>query len=104
MGNFAMQEQEFRRELEAQGYADIGEFVFEKNQAFGEHTHEWGQCALVMDGEYILTAGDEVSHFKAGEICKLAANSLHQEAAGPDGARLLFGKLHANGAEGPDKR
>jgi quercetin dioxygenase-like cupin family protein len=95
MGKMKMQEPEFREQLDAQGYTDVGEFVFDKNKVTGEHSHEWGQCALVMEGEYILTVGDEVSHFKAGEVCKLAANSLHVEGAGPDGARLLFGKLYS---------
>ena len=86
-----MDENAFRRLLASQGYTETKEFIMEPNAFNDTHTHERDGCALVLDGEILLTteAGDRTCC--VGDTSTLAAHEPHAEKAGPDGVRLLIG-------------
>ena len=50
------------------------------------HSHPFVADALVVTGEMWLTRHDGVQHLVPGDTFALAANELHDERYGPDGA------------------
>lgn len=50
------------------------------------HTHPFDTQALVVQGEYWLTVGDESTHFKTGDTFSLDRGVLHSEKYGSQGA------------------
>ena len=50
------------------------------------HTHPFDTEALVVQGEYWLTLGQEVRHLKVGDSFSVARDVPHSERYGPQGA------------------
>jgi quercetin dioxygenase-like cupin family protein len=50
------------------------------------HAHPFDTEAVVVQGEYWLTLGEEVRHLKAGDAFKVPRDVLHSEKYGPQGA------------------
>ncbi len=87
-----MNEAQFKKLLQEQGYSEAQSLEFEPNSAIDEHTHDFSAFVLVHSGEFTLaTEGGSVT-YQPGETCKLAAGTPHSEQAGASGATLLVGR------------
>ncbi len=87
-----MNEAQFRRQLQEQGYSEAQTLEFEPNSAIDEHTHDFSAFVFVHNGEFTLATDDGSVTYQPGETCKLAAGTLHSEQAGASGATLLVGR------------
>ena len=87
-----MNEAQFRRQLQEQGYGEAKLLEFEPNSVNDMHTHDFSAFALVLSGEFTLVTEDGSVTHQPGEACKLAAGTLHAEQTGASGARILIGK------------
>ncbi len=82
----------FRRQLRKQGYGKPETQEFEINYSCKLHAHEFSVFALVEEGEFILHTEKNSEVFHPGYTCKVTAGTLHAEASGPGGAKIIFGK------------
>ena len=83
---------EFRHQLHNQGYSKPETQEFEENFSCKIHTHEFSVFAFVEEGEFILHTEKNSEVFHPGYTCKVTAGTLHAEASGPGGAKIIFGK------------
>lgn len=90
-----MNENIFRAELAAAGYAGPELVAIEANRHNPEHVHEFAVHLLILDGELSITADGTTTSCRAGDTYKLAAGVAHSEQYGPDGARVLVGRRSA---------
>ncbi len=87
-----MNEEEFARQLEHNGYA-AGQFKdFPPNADGPMHTHDFSVMLMVVSGKFTLAREDGETTYGPGEVCELAAGVAHTERTGPEGARVLSGK------------
>lgn len=89
-----MDETTFRSNLTALGCADIREVHWEPQRANPEHAHDYTAHVMILAGEFTLTTPTGPQCYRAGETFSLQAGILHQELAGPAGARVLAGRLY----------
>ena len=87
-----MDEAQFRRQLQEQGYSEAKLLEFEPNSVKDMHTHDFSAFVLVLGGEFTLVTEDGSVTHQPGEACKLAAGTLHSERSGASGATILIGK------------
>ena len=93
-----MNEELFRQRAQEQGY---GEFVtkdYVPNNDGPLHTHQFSVMLLVIGGQFTLVFEDGTTDFRPGEVYELAANVMHNESAGPTGAKVILGKRAAGAA------
>ena len=90
-----MDEQRFRQLALERGY---GEFQIKTYVAHNDgplHAHAFSVMLLVTEGHFALAFEDGTSNYRPGEVCELAANVMHTERAGPQGASVLLAKRMA---------
>ena len=87
-----MNEAQFSRQLQEQGYSEAQPLEYEPNSVKDMHTHDFSAFVLVLSGEFTLVTEDGSVTHQPGEACKLAAGTLHSEQTGASGATILFGK------------
>jgi quercetin dioxygenase-like cupin family protein len=87
-----MTEAEFRAQADANGFADFQSKSYASDVDGPLHTHDFAVTLLVTAGEFALQLEDRKATFQAGECCNLAANVLHAERAGPNGAAVLLAR------------
>ena len=87
-----MNEAQFRRQLQEQGYGEAQSVEFEPNLVNDMHTHDFSAFVLVVGGEFTLATEDGAVTHQPGETCKLAAGTLHSEQTSENGATILIGK------------
>lgn len=87
-----MNDEQFRRELRARGYAEPQEKDYDPDVDSEKHTHEFSVMVLVKSGEFKLALEDGVATYKPGDWCELEAGTVHAERTGPDGASILVAK------------
>jgi len=87
-----MDEAQFRRQLQEQGYGEAQSLDFEENFGNDMHTHDFSAFALVVSGAFTLVTEDGPVTHQPGEACKLEAGTLHCEQTGAGGATILIGK------------
>lgn len=85
---------EFQSQLKLDGFQEIAERSLEPRPANGDHGHEFSVRGLVVDGEFIITRDCAAKSYRAGDIFEVAADTLHNEAVGPEGARILTGRKY----------
>ena len=90
-------EAEFRAGLRADGFDDeIRITEYEPGKKAGElHAHDFSARVFVLKGSFILNYEDRSQTLTAGQCCQLDAGTLHAEAAGKRGARVLAGLQHS---------
>ena len=76
----------FSAEHRAAGADEVLERRWKPNQVMDTHTHPFAVQALVVQGEFWLTVGERVRHFKAGDHFELDADVPHAERYGAEGA------------------
>ena len=87
-----MNEEQFRRELRARGYAEPQTRDYDPDVDNEMHTHEFSAMVLVKSGEFTLALEDRVTTYGPGEWCELEAGTVHAERTGPGGASVLLAR------------
>lgn len=87
-----MTPQEFEASVLAEGYSPTVHLERGADFSLGDHQHPFDACALVTAGEFVITVGDDSRSYKAGDVFRLPAGTVHQERAGPLGASYIVGR------------
>ncbi len=87
-----MNEAQFRQQLQAQGYGEPQSINYEANMVKDMHVHDFSASVLVLSGAFTLVTEDGSVTHQPGEVCTLAAGTLHSEQTGANGAIILIGK------------
>ena len=87
-----MTEAEFRAQAIENGYADFILKHYASDLDGPLHTHNFAVTLLVTEGEFALQFEDRRAIFQTGECYTLAANVMHAERAGAQGAVALLAK------------
>lgn len=85
---------EFQQKLQRDGYQEIMDRNLDPRPANGDHGHEFSVRGLVIAGEFIVTRDGTARSYRAGDVFEVAADTLHNEAVGPEGARILTGRKY----------
>ena len=83
---------EFEKKCAAEGYGEIVDRAMAADDFKAEHSHEFDACVLVVDGEMAIAHDGKADILRAGDMCTLAAGTVHTEKSGPAGARYLAGR------------
>jgi quercetin dioxygenase-like cupin family protein len=89
-----MNQADFEKKLKAEGYEEMVDRTMEANHFNWEHAHEFDACVMVVDGEMTIDRSGKPQIFRAGDMCTMAAGTLHSEQCGPAGARYLAGRRY----------
>jgi quercetin dioxygenase-like cupin family protein len=89
-----MNRADFEKKLAAEGYAEMVDRQMEAEHFNAEHAHEFDACVLVVDGEMTIARDGKPEIFRAGDMCTMAAGTVHTEKCGPAGAHYLAGRRH----------
>jgi quercetin dioxygenase-like cupin family protein len=89
-----MNQADFEKKLKAEGYGEMVDRQMDANHFNPEHAHEFDACVLVVDGEMTIDRHGKPETLRAGDICSMAAGTLHSEQCGPAGAHYLAGRRH----------
>jgi quercetin dioxygenase-like cupin family protein len=87
-----MDENEFEAQLKADGYTEIETQTAEPRPGKGRHRHRFAIRGLVLSGTFFVIQDGMPKTYGPGQIFEVAEGELHDEAIGPDGARLLVGR------------
>ena len=78
--------QEFEAAARARGFDTVLEREWAPLTVIDTHTHPFSVEALVVRGEFWLTAGGSTRHLRAGDRFELALEVPHAERYGSEGA------------------
>lgn len=87
-----MTEEDFRVQLETNGYLDVAVQEWDPNSDGEFHTHEFSAMIMVTKGEFRLVLEDETQSFGPGQWCEVPTGTVHYEQTGAEGALLIAGK------------
>jgi len=87
-----MNRADFEKKCATEGYADVVDRSMEAGHFNPEHAHEFDACVLVVDGEMTITRHGKAETLRAGDLCTMAAGTVHTEKCGPAGAHYLAGR------------
>jgi len=87
-----MNEQDFDAQLRADGYTEVETQTLEPRPGKGRHRHLFAIRGLVLSGAFIVTQDGPPITYGPGQIFAVEAGELHDEAIGPEGARVLVGR------------
>lgn len=76
----------FKKTKLEEGFDEVLIRTWEPHFANEAHTHPFDTAALVSDGEFWLTLGDDVTHYQAGDTFRVARGVVHSERYGASGA------------------
>lgn len=93
-----MTEDQFRQRVQQLGFGDVQVKDYVPNRDGPLHAHEFAVMLLILEGRFALGFENGQTDYQPGELCELAANVLHTERAGPDGAKVLLAKRDASAA------
>lgn len=96
-----MNEQQFRDRARQLGFGDLQVKEYAPHRDGPLHAHDFAVMLLILEGEFALAFEDGRTDYRPGDLCELAANVVHTERAGPDGARVLLAKREAAAATAP---
>ena len=87
-----MNENDFEKQLKAEGYTEIESQNLSPRAGKGGHRHHFAIRGLVLSGTFLVKQDDETVTFAPGQIFAVAEGKLHDEWVGPDGAQVLVGR------------
>jgi quercetin dioxygenase-like cupin family protein len=90
-----MDRQEFEAGLQRDGFSPPVRVERAVGYSLADHDHPFDARAFILAGEITLTVGGVASTYKAGDIFRLAAGTVHLESAGPEGVVYLSGRREA---------
>ena len=82
----------FEAMLAAEGFQTVTSVSQPPGYAMGEHAHAFDACALILQGDFTITAAGVATHYGAGDIFRLPAGTVHTESAGPQGVQYRAGR------------
>lgn len=94
-----MDEAAFRDYLAARGCAQVGIVEWEPGRLSPEHVHDFTALGLVLAGGFTLRTDAGARPLGAGDRFELAAGTPHVEDVGPEGARILSGRVPGAGTQ-----
>ena len=86
---------EFEATARAQGFDEVLERVWGPGLELATHSHSFAVNALVTQGEFWLSCGEQTRHLQAGDRFELQPNEPHAERYGPQGAVFWAARRHA---------
>ncbi len=93
-----MTPEEFEASVLAEGYSPVVHVVRTDDYSLADHQHTFDACALITTGEFIITVDGISRSYKAGEIFRLSAGTVHQERAGLQGVSYIAGRRERGAA------
>jgi len=84
----------FESTLKREGYDQVEVGGRPPNDKSAAHAHHFDVAALVLSGAITLTCDDQQRTYKAGDVFRLAAGTMHAEDVGTDGVRYVVGRRH----------
>jgi quercetin dioxygenase-like cupin family protein len=87
-----MTQQAFEAALKAENFPEIVNISKEIGYQMHEHVHAFDAYALILQGDITLTVNSVATTYQVGETFKLAANTMHEESAIPNGVNYLVGR------------
>ena len=90
-----MNVQDFETTLRQDGFTELLVRQQPPGYFLGDHQHAFDARALIIQGDISLTVAGLVSAYPTGTVFELAACTLHQEQAGPEGVTYLVGRRSA---------
>lgn len=90
-----MNTQAFEESLKAEKYGEIVNVSKALGYKMDEHQHEFDACALIINGQIDISVDGIKTEYKAGDIFRLAAGTVHLEDASRYGVNYLVGRRHA---------
>ena len=86
-----MEESEFRRQLEADGYTEQRWVDWPADTFNDTHSHDFDARVLICAGEISVTTDAGTFTCGPGDSHALRAGTPHTETVGPNGVRFLAG-------------
>lgn len=87
-----MNEKDFRRQLEQDGYDNVQVAEWEPNTVNDTHTHDFAAYLLVLAGDMSVQTEQGSQTCQAGDTFSLDAGVPHSETVGAEGVRFLSGR------------
>ena len=84
----------FEANLRRDGYLEIETKSLAARPAYGDHGHHFSVRGLVTAGAFIVTRDGISTSYGPGQIFEVAADTMHNEAIGPDGATITVGRKY----------
>lgn len=84
-----MSEEEFRDNLQCEGFPEPIQVVQPASGELGMHSHDFEVKALVIDGTITIGDGNMEACFGVGDVFHLAFQKPHWERYGDKGVRYL---------------
>jgi quercetin dioxygenase-like cupin family protein len=85
-------ESQFRKKLEAEGFAHTFVWQDGPNAYYSEHTHEGLTAHIILTGEMTLAMDGTSRTYRAGDRCDVPAGVVHSARMGPSGCRYIVGE------------
>jgi quercetin dioxygenase-like cupin family protein len=89
-----MDSSSFEQKLRDDGFVEIETKSYELRPANGDHGHHFSARGMILDGIFTITVDGTPRSYRAGETFELTAGIIHNEAIGPDGARVMAGRKY----------
>jgi mannose-6-phosphate isomerase-like protein (cupin superfamily) len=97
-GRAAVEQTDFEAWLKRDGY-ELRQGEIKPNEHRPAHVHDFDARLFILDGALTLVRGDNRTTFRPGDVCEVAANTLHEEHTESDGVRYMAGRrVTASGA------
>jgi len=87
-----MNEQDFEKQLKADGFTEIEHQKLDPRPGKGRHRHLFEIRGLVLSGTFVVKQTGEPVAYRAGEIFSVAHGELHDEWIEEGGAQILVGR------------
>ena len=84
----------FEQKMQDDGFIEIETKVHEPRPANGDHGHHFSARGMILDGVFTITIDGAPRSYRAGEMFEVTAGVIHNEAIGPEGARVLAGRKY----------
>lgn len=87
-----MNEQEWIKKLEDEGFVEIEVAEFESTKDLGWHTHDEHTVHIMLQGELHITEENGETHvYKAGDRVDFPAGTYHGARFGDEGCKFIVG-------------
>ena len=84
----------FERKLGDDGFIEIETKSYAPRPANGDHGHHFSVRGLILDGAFTVAIESIPRCYRAGEMFEVAEGVIHNEAVGPEGARIMVGRKY----------
>jgi mannose-6-phosphate isomerase-like protein (cupin superfamily) len=85
-------ENDFRKQLEAEGFPNTLVWQDRPEAFYPDHTHTGPSAHIILDGEMTLTMNGTSRTYRPGDRCDVPAGTVHSARMGVRGCRYLVGE------------